>query len=74
MYTYFYNNARRLRLEKLLHNTELSRSSSGYFKPLLDPGGGFNSETAALLLQNQNGRYVTVSEVKNGYCTNLWRL
>jgi hypothetical protein len=24
----------------------LSRSPSGYFKPLLDPDGGFNSETA----------------------------
>jgi hypothetical protein len=45
-YTYFYNHARRLHLEKLLY-TELSRISSGYFKPLLDPGGGFNSETAA---------------------------
>jgi hypothetical protein len=24
---------------------KLSRSSSGYFKALLDPGGGFTSET-----------------------------
>ena len=31
---------------KLLY-IELSRSSNGYFKPLLDPGGGFTSETAA---------------------------
>jgi hypothetical protein len=51
---------------------ELSRNSSGYFKPLLDPGGGFTSETAARRLQKCNGRYVTVSEVKrlqiyNGY-------
>jgi hypothetical protein len=45
-YTYFYNHAHRLRLEKLLY-LELSRSSSGYCKPLLDPGGGFTSETAA---------------------------
>jgi hypothetical protein len=45
-YTNFYNHAHRLRLEKLLH-VELSRSPSGNFKPLLDPGGGFNSETAA---------------------------
>jgi hypothetical protein len=44
-YTYFYNHARRLRLEKLLYR-ELSRSPSGYFKPLLDPGDGFRSETA----------------------------
>jgi hypothetical protein len=45
-YTNFYNHARRLRLKKLLY-IELSRSSNGYFKPLLDPGGGFTSETAA---------------------------
>jgi hypothetical protein len=37
---YIYNNARRLRLEKLLH-AGLSRSSSGFFKSLLDPGGCF---------------------------------
>jgi hypothetical protein len=34
-YTYFYNHAHRLRLEKLLC-IELSRSSNGFFKPLLD--------------------------------------
>ena len=45
-YTYFYNHARRLRIEKLLYYLELSRSSSGYFKPLLDPGGSFASKTA----------------------------
>jgi hypothetical protein len=44
-YTYFYNHARRLRLEKKLLYIELSRSSNRYFKPLLDPGGGFRSET-----------------------------
>jgi hypothetical protein len=44
-YTYFYNHARRLRFEKLLY-LEVFRSSNGYFKPLLDPGGGFRSETA----------------------------
>jgi hypothetical protein len=38
---------------------ELSRSSNGYFKPLLDPGGGFNSETAAWQFQKQDGRYFT---------------
>ena len=43
-YTYFYNHSRRLRLEKLLY-LELPRSPSEYFKPLLDPGGGFRSET-----------------------------
>jgi hypothetical protein len=37
-YTCFYNHAHRLRLEKLLY-IELSRSSNGCFKPLLDPGG-----------------------------------
>jgi hypothetical protein len=39
-YTYFYDNARRFRLEKLLliYIIELSRSFNGYFKPLLDPG------------------------------------
>jgi hypothetical protein len=45
IYKYFYNHGHRLRLEKLLY-IELSRSSSGYFKALLDPGGGFRSETA----------------------------
>jgi hypothetical protein len=44
-YTCFYNHARRLRLGKLLY-LELSRSSSGFFLALLDPGGGFRSETA----------------------------
>jgi hypothetical protein len=44
-YTYFYNHAHRLRLEKLLY-IELSRSSNGFFKPLLDPDDRFNSETA----------------------------
>jgi hypothetical protein len=42
-YKYFYNHALRLRLEKLLY-IELSRSSNGYFKPLLNPGGGLRSE------------------------------
>jgi hypothetical protein len=49
-YKYFYNHAHRLRLEKLLY-IELSRNSNGYFKPLLDPGGGFTSETAARRFQ-----------------------
>jgi hypothetical protein len=62
-YTYFYNHAHRLRLEKLL-SIELSRSSNGFFKPLLDPGGGFTSETAARRFQKLNGRYRAVSEVK----------
>jgi hypothetical protein len=44
-YTCFYNHAHRPRLEKLLY-IQLSRSSNGFFKPLLDPGGGFRSETA----------------------------
>jgi hypothetical protein len=42
---YFYNHARRLRLEKLLY-LELPRNSNGFLKPLLDPDGGFTSETA----------------------------
>jgi hypothetical protein len=45
-YTCFYNHARRLRLEKLLY-IELSRSSDGLLKPLLELGGGFASETTA---------------------------
>ena len=48
-YTYFYNHAHRLRLEKLLLYIQsflLSGSSNGFFKQLLDPGGGFASETA----------------------------
>jgi hypothetical protein len=31
---------------------------------LLDPAGGFTSETAARQFQNLNGRYETVSEVQ----------
>jgi hypothetical protein len=46
----FYNHAHRLRLEKLSY-IEVSRSPSGYFKPLLDPDGGFNSETAVRRFQ-----------------------
>jgi hypothetical protein len=42
---YFYNHAHHLRLEKLLY-IELSRSPNRFFKPLLDPGDGFTSETA----------------------------
>jgi hypothetical protein len=49
-YTCFYNHAHRLRLEKQLY-IELSRSSDGFFKPLLDAGGGFTSETAARRFQ-----------------------
>jgi hypothetical protein len=59
----FYNHAHRLRLEKLLY-LELSRSPNGFLKVLLDPGGGFTSETAARRFQKLNGRYETVSEVK----------
>jgi hypothetical protein len=62
-YKCFYNHAHRLRLEKLLY-LELSRSPNGFLKALLDPGGGFNSETAARRFQKGNGRYETVSEVK----------
>jgi hypothetical protein len=76
-YTYFYNHARHLRFETLLY-LELSRSSSRYlkfqqvFKPLLDPGGRFASETAARRFQNCNGRYVIVQEalrlkINSGY-------
>jgi hypothetical protein len=50
-YTYFYNHARRLRLEKILY-LELSRSPNGFFKALLDPGGRFASEAAARRFQN----------------------
>jgi hypothetical protein len=38
----FHGHARRLRLEKLLC-LGLSRSPSGHFTPLLDPGGGFKT-------------------------------
>ena len=37
-YTYFYNHAHRI--------LEISRIFNGFFEPLLDPGGGFISETA----------------------------
>jgi hypothetical protein len=53
-YTCFYNHAHRPRLENLLC-TKLPRSSSGYFKPLLDPGGGFTSKTAARRFQKRGG-------------------
>jgi hypothetical protein len=43
---YFYDHVRRFRLEKL-PRVELPRSPNEYFKPLLDPGGGLNFETAA---------------------------
>jgi hypothetical protein len=55
-YTYFYNHARRLRLEKTIIDGA-SRSSNGYFKPLLDPGGRFRNETTVT-------SHETVSEVK----------
>jgi hypothetical protein len=45
-YTYFYNHAYRLRLEKLLY-LELSRSPNGFFKVLLDPGGSSRCETVS---------------------------
>jgi hypothetical protein len=44
-YTHSYNHAHRLRLEKLLY-LELSSSSNGFLKALLDPDDGFTSETA----------------------------
>jgi hypothetical protein len=50
-YTYFCNHVHRLRLEKILY-LEHSRSSNGFFKPLLDPDGGFTSETAERWFQN----------------------
>ena len=49
-YTNFYYQARRLRLEKLLH-LKLSRSFNGFVKVLLDPGGGFATENAARRFQ-----------------------
>jgi hypothetical protein len=43
-YPYSYNHARRLRLEKILYlELSRSRSSDGYFKVLMDPGGGFRN-------------------------------
>jgi hypothetical protein len=42
---YNHNHAHRLCLETLLYQ-ELFRSPNGHFKPLLDSGGGFQSETA----------------------------
>jgi hypothetical protein len=48
--TYFYNHAHCPRLGELLY-IELSKSFNGYFKPLLNPGGDFTSETAARRFQ-----------------------
>ena len=61
-YTYFYNHARRPRVEKLVH-LELHRSPKRNFKPLLDPGGGFRIETTVMWpFQKQNGyKFITVS-------------
>jgi hypothetical protein len=45
----------RLRLEKLLY-LELSTSPDGFFKPLVDTGGGFRIETAVTKpFQKRNG-------------------
>jgi hypothetical protein len=55
-YTCFYNHARRLLLKKLLH-VELSRSSSGYFKPSLDPGGGFTAVSELKLKRPPRKRF-----------------
>ena len=49
-YTYFYNHAHRPRLQKLVY-LELLRSPSELLKALLDPGGGFTSETVARRFQ-----------------------
>jgi hypothetical protein len=62
-YTYSYIHAHRLRLEKLLY-LGLSRTYNGFLKPLLDPDGGFNSETAERRFRNLNGRYTAISELK----------
>jgi hypothetical protein len=49
LHTRFYNgHTHRTRLEKLLY-IELSRSSNGYFKPLLDPGGPFGFRSKAVI-------------------------
>ena len=56
IYIYIYNHAHRPHLEKLLY-LELSRSTNGFFKVLLDPGGQvkrplrnrFGSETVTSL-------------------------
>jgi hypothetical protein len=62
-YTYFYNHAHRLRLEKLLY-LEPSRSPNGFFKPLLDPDDGFNSETAERRrFQKLNGRFGSETDI-----------
>jgi hypothetical protein len=50
-YTWSCNHAHRLRLKKLLY-LELPRSLNGFLKVLLDPGGGFASETALRRFQN----------------------
>jgi hypothetical protein len=64
-YNHFYNHSHRLCLEKLLYTgIGLSRSPSGYFKPLLDPGGCFASETAARRFQKWPFRIITVSGAK----------
>ena len=60
-YIYRYNHARRLSLQKKLLYLGPSRSSIGYFKPLLGPSGRFASETrnaiseAKRLLRNRFG-------------------
>jgi hypothetical protein len=73
-YTHVYNHARRLRLKKL-SCLELSLEvTTEFFEPLLDPGGGFASKTAAGRFQKRNGLFVTTSKVMrlqiyNGYYT-----
>jgi hypothetical protein len=63
-YTYCYNQVRRLRLEKLLY-LELSSSSNGFLKPLLDPDDGFTSETAERRFQKWNGKTQTAIYLTN---------
>jgi hypothetical protein len=47
----------------------MNRSPGGYFKPLLDPGGGFTFETTVRFLKrparNRYGSDVTSEAVKN---------
>ena len=60
-YTYFYIITTPVvsALKKQLY-LELPGSADGNCKPLLDPGGGFNTEAPVRRFQKRNGRYKTV--------------
>jgi hypothetical protein len=50
---------------------ELSKISNRHFKPLLDPGGVFASETAAWWFQKRNFEYRPACHEAHGFISNI---